>query len=258
MGLDDRDYMRERHRNTFDRTTAPDREPPFTPPEETSLVKIVVVVLVVGFVLYEGFDRWHGGKQSDDVQSHAEAAKTQLASPTSSLRAPGDLQREAPVPAPLLQQNIQSQIQRMTVVPAPPAPGQPEPIAEAPARVANRGTVYHCKSANGRTFWAQAHCSEHSAAVDRITSVPPDLSFDQQVEIAERRRQALMDGIPSPAPAVTQVSTSESIERSECKRLDARVEELDALARQPQSASMQDWIRDQRKSARDRQFALHC
>ena len=44
----------------------------------------------------------------------------------------------------------------------------------------------------------------------------------------------------------------------ECTRLDALIASIDAAARQPQSGFEQDRGKDQRRRARDRQFALHC
>lgn len=46
--------------------------------------------------------------------------------------------------------------------------------------------------------------------------------------------------------------------QAECRYLDARIAELDALARRPHTGQMQDWIRSQRQQARDRQFELRC
>jgi hypothetical protein len=45
---------------------------------------------------------------------------------------------------------------------------------------------------------------------------------------------------------------------ADCKALAKRVEWLDSLARQPQSAATQDWIRQEREKARNKQFELHC
>ncbi|MCK6426674.1 MAG: hypothetical protein L6Q75_16545 [Burkholderiaceae bacterium] len=45
---------------------------------------------------------------------------------------------------------------------------------------------------------------------------------------------------------------------AECKALDARITQLENMARQPQTGQMQDWIRDQKSKARDRQFGLRC
>jgi len=58
-------------------------------------------------------------------------------------------------------------------------------------------------------------------------------------------RQVLTMGTPQ--------STAE-----ECVLLDQHVQYLDSKARQPQSATTQDWIRQERGKVRDRQVALHC
>jgi hypothetical protein len=97
------------------------------------------------------------------------------------------------------------------------------------------GTIYMCKASNGGTFWSAADCGQHGAMTEQIVRVPENLSFDQQVKLAEQQRS-----------------------QAECTALDARVLSLDDLARQPQSAQTQDSIRDQRKMARDRQYALRC
>lgn len=44
----------------------------------------------------------------------------------------------------------------------------------------------------------------------------------------------------------------------ECVDLSRQIDNYDSLARQPQSPYMQDWIRQQRKAVRDRQFELRC
>ncbi|MBK0391353.1 hypothetical protein [Ramlibacter algicola] len=46
--------------------------------------------------------------------------------------------------------------------------------------------------------------------------------------------------------------------RAECAALEQAVLSIDAQARQPQSAAMQDWLASERKKHRDRQFALRC
>jgi len=46
--------------------------------------------------------------------------------------------------------------------------------------------------------------------------------------------------------------------RGDCDALDAHVKWLDTMARQPQGAAMQDWLRSERQQARDRRFRLGC
>jgi hypothetical protein len=121
------------------------------------------------------------------------------------------------------------------------------------------GTIYMCKAYNGGTFWAAAHCNQHNALIEQIVSVPDSLPFDQQVRLAEQQRT------PAASSAIT-ITTNRTVSdvpaaqamQAECAALNARVESLDAQARHPQSAQMQDWIRGERKQARDRQFGLRC
>lgn len=69
-------------------------------------------------------------------------------------------------------------------------------------------TLYLCKAYNGSTFWAQAHCSQHNALIERMESVA-DVPFDQQVQQAEGARNRVAG-----APQI------ESFERGQyCARL---------------------------------------
>lgn len=45
---------------------------------------------------------------------------------------------------------------------------------------------------------------------------------------------------------------------SECGDLNRQINDYDALARQPHSTDVQDWIRERRKAVRERQFAQRC
>jgi hypothetical protein len=123
------------------------------------------------------------------------------------------------------------------------------------APVAQAGTLYLCKAYSGGTFWAQAHCSKHSALIESMVSVPESLPFDQQVRLAEQQR----------APATTTTITNTVIQnnavndrQAECKGLDAQITQYDAQARQPQTGQMQDWITAKKRTARDRQFQIKC
>jgi hypothetical protein len=124
-----------------------------------------------------------------------------------------------------------------------------------PMTLAHSGSIYLCKAYSGGTFWAQAHCNQHNALIESIVSVPDGIPWDQQVALAEQQR----NGNRQPQHRVVSTEANpQAVRRGECKALDARITHLDAMARQPQSAQTQDWIRSQRKEARDRQFALRC
>jgi hypothetical protein len=81
---------------------------------------------------------------------------------------------------------------------------------------------------------------------------------DREVAIAAEQRRNGAAAIQSTITVTQGTDAAAASKLSECKALDARVVQLDALARQPQSGQMQDWIASQRKEARDRQFRLRC
>lgn len=119
------------------------------------------------------------------------------------------------------------------------------------------GSLYLCRAYGGGTFWAQAHCNQHNALIERIISVPDTLPFDQQVKLAEQQRQPTTSTntvtnttVFSNSPVVSHVA--------ECKALDAQITNYDSMARQPQSGQMQDWITAEKKKARDQQFRIRC
>lgn len=231
MGLSDRDYMHERHRQVLN--ARPRESRPFTPPKETSVLVMVGWWIAIAFILFKAYDWWHQERQ----QKRSPAAVPTV---TRAVPAPStELPRVRPATSPAAVREKSSTPQQM------------------PYR---SGTVYLCRNPDRSTFWTKAPCSTHGAVLERLTQVPEDLPFDAQVRIAEERRRALTP------PRIQASETSTSVaspfatvdRKAVCDRLDDRVRELDAIARQPQTASMQDWIRSKRKSVRDAQFRMRC
>lgn len=246
MGLDDRDYMRERGRRGFHAAPA-SRERPFSPPKESSTLFIVFFWILLAFLAYKGYGWWQDKQQRE--RAAKQAAWSSAYEAGRAAQAAGDSQR-APVareqPAP----SRHVPPARPVILEEPPVPA---PVAQQPTRTS--GTIYLCKSYGGSTFWAQAHCSQHQALIDSIFNVPPGMPFEDQVRMAEERRHTLARQAQSvqataPAPAANP--------KFACSQLDEQVRHLDALARQPLSAPAQDRIRSERKAARDAQFSLRC
>lgn len=117
------------------------------------------------------------------------------------------------------------------------------------------GSIYLCKAYSGGMFWASSHCNQHNALIERMVEVPDNLPWDQKVNLGEQARRG---GSPLAQPTFNQQVDPNVAKKAECAAIDSRVEQLDAMARQPQSAATQDWIRSERKAARDRQFRLRC
>lgn len=60
----------------------------------------------------------------------------------------------------------------------------------APLGPAQAATIYLCKAYNGSMFWAQAHCNQHNAFIERIETVADGVSWEQQVQQAESGKAA--------------------------------------------------------------------
>jgi hypothetical protein len=123
--------------------------------------------------------------------------------------------------------------------------------------------IYLCKGYSGNMFWSDTVCSAQRATIDRIVSVPTNVSWQEQVAIAEgNRREAQQWYAPPPAPAQQPSQIGRAAVASdtggECALLDEHIKRLDAMARQPQSGATQDWIRTERQAARSRQAHLRC
>ncbi len=126
---------------------------------------------------------------------------------------------------------------------------------------ASAGSIYLCKAYAGGTFWASNHCNQHNALIERIANVPDGLPFDQQVNIANQQRQSAASTTTNTVTINTTTVTNNNSAAghlAECKALDASITQYDAMARQPQTGQMQDWITGEKKKARDRQFRIHC
>lgn len=121
---------------------------------------------------------------------------------------------------------------------------------------ASTTAIYRCIAYSGVVFWSSKHCSQKKALVDRMVEVPRGLSFKQQIVAAER-------SLPRKQEPVRQVQRQVAkpparSKQEACDALEKTIANIDAQARQPQSAAMQDRFRADRKEARDQQFALRC
>ena len=138
--------------------------------------------------------------------------------------------------------------------PRPARPTQPANQNSANA-AAGISQVTKCVT-NGRTSYSDAACPQGSVSRQVTTR-------DNHNLMAAVRPTAAS---PADAPATTQhtveVQTSSvshaAAKKTECEWLDSQIKHWDSMARQPQGAQAQDWISEQRKKARDRQFRIRC
>lgn len=125
--------------------------------------------------------------------------------------------------------------------------------ALADPRGAQTKEIFLCRAAPGRLYWNHEHCSARGWAVERISRVPKDASWEDQVEIA-RSQKRNAESLASATYPTGSPSTAAPSNRAACQQLDERIKWLDSMAR----ANSTPWITEERRLARDRQFRLHC
>ena len=132
------------------------------------------------------------------------------------------------------------------------------PVQSQGATSGNTVTLYLCESFQGGKLWTRDHCRARNAVSERMESVPAGIPFERQVELArsQRDRGLVLSAPPPDAPQVLQ--NAEPDRRTQCAWLDERIKQLDAMARAGGSAYYMDWVANERKLTRDRQFRIRC
>lgn len=129
-------------------------------------------------------------------------------------------------------------------------------IAQQSSRPVDRSAtreIYLCKDFQDRLTWESVPCSANGRFMDRIARVPAHVSWDEQVAIARQQRDkanaiAAEQVVPVP-------TRSNSAEPSACRFLEERIKALDAECRV--NACGMDQL-DRVRFARDQQFRIRC
>ena len=164
---------------------------------------------------------------------------------------------------------IRDNVQRHGTPQTLPAPSQ-RPSAQpprseataprAPASPEGRITrITKCVSANGApTTFSDGPCPPGTRS--DVVAVRPDLNLADGMSQAERSESIRDSRIKAQASAEYERWVAAQVDSTSdlCAQLEAQITALDAEARQPLPGWRQDQIREVRKTARDRQFALRC
>ena len=128
------------------------------------------------------------------------------------------------------------------------------PPAQSPTVQSN--VVTKCV-AQAKVSYSDGGCPAGAITSKVATNTNQNLMAAAKVPIAA---EATNPEQPLPLPMSAQVNPGAAYAalKAECAELEARIKYLDSMARQPQSGQTQDWIREERKKARDRQVRIPC
>lgn len=137
------------------------------------------------------------------------------------------------------------------------APTGPQTRAAAPPARGDGTAVYRCARGASVTYSSDAECAGGKASmvwIDRSANIVRSTQVPAPQPVAELAQNQPSAGFAAPA----NIGPRPRVESPECHALDQIVLELDEAGRHPQSPYSQQRIRDERRRARDRQFAIGC
>lgn len=142
-----------------------------------------------------------------------------------------------------------------------PDPSPPPPAANRSAEQDEQRTarITRCTSSTGTpTTFSDGPCPPGSRR-DELR-VRPDTNLAVGMSTAERSRSIQDNRARAQATADDErrAAAQSSVANPACAQLNAQIAALDAAARRPLPGAEQDRLRDERKRARDRQFAFGC
>lgn len=199
------------------------RQRPFSPPpERISTLDKALIFVVILVLLYLAGD-WVLNQRTPSKRGHQAPAE------------PEQVERPASASKPLSRQ----------AMPDPTYPRMPETND-------NTRTVTKCV-VNGKTSYGDGDCVRGATTSQVTTRADHNVMQPVRPSAAPPREVTYVQ-----ETVVTQSTDALDTKKSECTWIDERIKYLDAMARQPQSGQMQDWITAERKRLRDRQFRIPC
>ncbi|MDM0077447.1 DUF4124 domain-containing protein [Variovorax sp. J2P1-59] len=137
-----------------------------------------------------------------------------------------------------------------------PSPDAPREQDQGPAPRIQQ--FAKCVSANGTVTYSDRPCP--SGSKTGAVSVQPDANLADGMSLEDRAASMRRNSAITHAAVEHErrVAMNVDLAVTECAQLDAQIASIDAATRQPLNGYEQDRLRDQRKRARDRQFALRC
>lgn len=114
-------------------------------------------------------------------------------------------------------------------------------------------TVTKCMI-NGKTSYGDGSCAGGVA-----TQVTTKANYNLMAAVRPRAPAQTEEPVRQTTTVTKDEPTSSAMwVKTRCEALEAKIASLDAMGRQPQTPQTYDWIRDERKKARDEQFRIPC
>ena len=123
--------------------------------------------------------------------------------------------------------------------------------------------IYLCRAPGGSLYWIPEKCATRGWILERSATVSNGIGWDNQVAEARRQRTEAEELMRSAAPVYSRTpqasqSPLSADTKAQCSALNERVAMLDSMGRAGSRYYDLDWVRSERKKARDEQYRLRC
>jgi hypothetical protein len=146
--------------------------------------------------------------------------------------------------------------------PAAIVPGKPpEPENGMLTETYREGEIVKC-TVNGKTTYSNSDCGagQKKTKVTIIDTAGVVSPSREQIDstLARLRQERLIEANSQAAQGKVMVIGKAEQAEFECEAINNHIANLDASARQPQTAQMQDWLAREKKKATSRKYSLQC
>lgn len=165
----------------------------------------------------------------------------------------------------LLTQRAVQRPDRSMATPSPAAPPSAAiaPSAPAPSTLPGAATsdtfeVTKCLAPSGKAAYSDGPCPEGSRAT--TVRLRRDVNIADGMSPEEREASIRNNAVIAAQQQQYERQVAQNVDRgmAECTGLAEHIKWLDAIGRQSQGMYSHDWLREERRRTRDRQFRLGC
>lgn len=122
--------------------------------------------------------------------------------------------------------------------------------------------IYLCRAQGGSFYWIPQRCATRGWTLERSATVSKHVSWENQVAEANKQRNEAEELMRRPVPVYNATAQAQMPQqpavKEQCVLLNERVAMLDSMGRAGSRYYDLDWVRSERKKARDEQFRLRC
>lgn len=117
--------------------------------------------------------------------------------------------------------------------------------------------IYLCKVSSSYKYWTPEQCSLEGATIERTERVPSNAPWETQLAIARAQRREA-NALSTPTRPTYRQAPRANMKAQQCAHLKARIQHLDNEGRRGGDSYTMEWLREERRNAKNAEHKLNC